>query len=176
MAKGHLAPSGDFVYVSSKWSSYFYINAVPQWNQINNINWRKLENRIRNVAANLNNNLIIYTGAFKNLTLPDSHNTDKGIFLMDYRVAAPKYIWKVVHSLTYDKAIAFVTVNNPFQPIVIDDLPGYDNKICEDYKWDWPERKDVSKGFTYCCSVDALRNSISNVPHLDVTGILNGGE
>lgn len=173
LAKGHLAPNADFVYVSSKRSSYFYINAIPQWHQINNKNWKKIEFNIRNTAANLNTDFRVFTGGFGNLTLPDSNGRNKPIFLMDYRLPAPKYIWKVVYALSNSNAIAFVTVNNPFGPIFDEDLLGCED-ICEKYNWDLPDRNEVRKGFTFCCSVTVLRRSIRDIPAITVRNILRG--
>ncbi len=40
MARGHLAPDADFVYESFQDATYYYFNAAPQWQSINNGNWK----------------------------------------------------------------------------------------------------------------------------------------
>lgn len=39
-ARGHLAPDGDFVHVYEQNATYYFINVVPQWQAINNGNWK----------------------------------------------------------------------------------------------------------------------------------------
>ncbi|ROT83818.1 deoxyribonuclease I [Penaeus vannamei] len=39
-AKGHLAPDADFVTEAEQDATYYYINAVPQWQVFNNGNWK----------------------------------------------------------------------------------------------------------------------------------------
>lgn len=39
-AKGHLAPDADFVTEAEQDATYYYINAVPQWQAFNNGNWK----------------------------------------------------------------------------------------------------------------------------------------
>lgn len=40
LAKGHLAPDADFVLEAEQDATYLYGNAVPQWQAINNGNWK----------------------------------------------------------------------------------------------------------------------------------------
>jgi DNA/RNA non-specific endonuclease len=47
LARGHLFPDADGVFRSQRRATYSYLNAVPQWQSINNGNWKALENRIR---------------------------------------------------------------------------------------------------------------------------------
>lgn len=40
LAKGHLAPDSDFVLEAEQDATYYYANVVPQWQAVNNGNWR----------------------------------------------------------------------------------------------------------------------------------------
>lgn len=42
-ARGHLAPDGDFVHVHEQNATYYYINVIPQWQSINNGNWKVIQ-------------------------------------------------------------------------------------------------------------------------------------
>lgn len=50
LARGHLAPDGDFLYGSWQWSTYFYVNTAPQWQIINAGHWLALERYLRKFA------------------------------------------------------------------------------------------------------------------------------
>ncbi len=39
-ARGHLAPDADFVHIREQNATYYFINVVPQWQSINNGNWK----------------------------------------------------------------------------------------------------------------------------------------
>lgn len=47
LTKGHLAARSDFVYGSQQRSTFWYVNAAPQWASVNGGNWKMLENNIR---------------------------------------------------------------------------------------------------------------------------------
>ncbi|CAL4098416.1 unnamed protein product, partial [Meganyctiphanes norvegica] len=39
-AKGHMSPDADFVTEAEQDATYYYINALPQWQAVNNGNWK----------------------------------------------------------------------------------------------------------------------------------------
>ncbi|KAK8377743.1 hypothetical protein O3P69_014003 [Scylla paramamosain] len=39
-AKGHMSPDADFVLMANQDATYYYINALPQWQAFNNGNWK----------------------------------------------------------------------------------------------------------------------------------------
>lgn len=46
LARGHLSPDADFPLIPLQFSTYFYINACPQWQVINAGNWLKVETMV----------------------------------------------------------------------------------------------------------------------------------
>ena len=57
--RGHLAAKADFVFGAQQISTFWLINAPPMWDVINNGNWGRLEDVIRNYAKS---NHEVYTG------------------------------------------------------------------------------------------------------------------
>lgn len=40
LARGHLAPDGDFIDAASQDASYYFMNTAPQFQSFNNGNWK----------------------------------------------------------------------------------------------------------------------------------------
>lgn len=156
LARGHLAPDGDFLFVSWQFSTYYYINTVPQWQSINNANWKHIESAVRIKADELKEDCIIFTGAFDVLKL-----NNKKITLEKDGLEVPKWTWKVVKVLKSNSGIAFLTYNNPFASSAPNSLC---KDVCKEFGWDWKERKTFTKGYTICCSVSDLMNAVRVVP------------
>lgn len=148
LARGHSAPDGDFIFVSGQIATYHYINTMPQWQSINNANWKHIENEVRSLAGYMKKECIVYTGGFDVLEI-----NSKRISLEPDGLAAPKWTWKIVKVVADNSGIAFVTFNNPFAtqapaPICRD--------ICDEFGWDWKDRKSIQKGYTICCVITDL--------------------
>jgi hypothetical protein len=73
--RGHLSPDADFLFASTQYTSYYYINVSPQWHVINTRNWKKLEMIIRAFAETKRKTFKIITGTYGILTLPDVNGT-----------------------------------------------------------------------------------------------------
>jgi DNA/RNA non-specific endonuclease len=116
-AKGHLTPDADGIYTSCRDATYFYMNTVPQWQKINNGNWKSIEYMARSVAGRIRNEVEVYTGGYQ------SHGsfTTGGVDI-------PKWIFKAV--ITNDAGIVFLTLND----IYAKEKPSEPCKdICGDY-------------------------------------------
>lgn len=111
---------------------------------------------VRTKASQLQRDLTIFTGGFEVLKL-----NNKKISLESDGIDVPKYTFKIIKDFTTNEGIAFVTLNNPFATSVTN-LPCSD--ICNDFGWDWKDRKIFSKGFTICCSTSDLMNTINEIP------------
>lgn len=156
LARGHLAPDGDFIFVSWQFTTYYYINTVPQWQSINNANWKHIESVVRSKADKVKRDLEIFTGGFQVLKL-----NNKKITLEPDGLEVPKWTWKIVKDKFDDSGIAFLTFNNPFTTTSPTNIC---RDICNDNGWDWKDRKTFSKGYTICCSVLDLMNDIPSIP------------
>nr|XP_045618896.1 uncharacterized protein LOC123770784 [Procambarus clarkii] len=172
-AKGHMAPDADFVTVAEQDATYYFINALPQWQAFNNGNWKYLEYATRDLATKHNSDLTIYSGGWGVLELDDINNNPVEIYLglsEDKKVVpAPAITWKVVHDEGRQRAAAVVGVNNPH-------LTRAPAKICSDLcdslGWIDFDVNDLVSGFTYCCSVDDLRQAVPHVPDLGPVALL----
>lgn len=165
-AKGHLAPDADFVTVPEQDATYFYINAVPQWQAFNNGNWKYLEYATRDLAES-HGDLTIYSGGWGVLQLNDINNNIVEIYLglsEDQKVVpAPAVTWKVIHDEARQQAVAVVGVNNPHLTTAPTRLC---DDLCDRLTWINFDISDLVHGFTYCCTVDDLRQAVPHVPDL----------
>lgn len=76
--RGHLTPNAYFTTSDDQQTTYEIINAVPQWQCINQANWKTLETNIRKYSENAK--LDVYTGTFGVLKLKDNNNVEKEIY------------------------------------------------------------------------------------------------
>ncbi|XP_026324451.1 uncharacterized protein LOC113233543 [Hyposmocoma kahamanoa] len=109
ITRGHLAAKTDFVFATGQSSTFWYINAAPQWSTINSGNWETLEKNLRARIANAGYNTMIYTGTLGVTTLRHIDNTPKRIYLDDSnRVPVPEYFYKKPAS--HDDAVPSVAL------------------------------------------------------------------
>ncbi|XP_035911335.1 uncharacterized protein LOC118511861 [Anopheles stephensi] len=161
LAKGHLTPDGDAVLDSWAGSTYFFINAAPEWQVVNGGNWLRVENAARKVASQLDDTVHVYSGVYDILRLPDKNGNPVSVSLGDDgTVEVPKWLWKVVVHQQSGKGIALISLNNPFATVP--------ETLCEDicsrYGWHQKEFQDLRKGYTHCCSVPAAQKAIKLIP------------
>ncbi|XP_055615970.1 uncharacterized protein LOC129762029 [Toxorhynchites rutilus septentrionalis] len=173
LAKGHLTPDRDALLDTWAAATYFYINAAPEWQVVNTGNWKRVENAARKRAETLADTIIVFTGVYDVLQLPDVNRTMVPITLTDKsEIAVPKWFWKILHHTKSDSAIAFVTLNNPFAST----KEYLCKNICNMHGWDQQEFGDLSRGLTYCCTVKELRSVIQSIPvSADAKNVLKFG-
>lgn len=170
LARGHLTPDGDGVYVTSQFITYFLVNTVPQWQVINNGNWKSVESEVRTVASDLRKDLTVVTGGDGVLSLPDVDGNMKDIYLAGGKLPVPKLTWKLVYDADSLLGIVFVCVNNPFTTpasggVVCDD-------VCERYNWGGASWKNYTKGYVSCCDYAGVKEKIAGLPEVGVVGVL----
>lgn len=144
------------IFFSHQWATYYYINVVPQFQSINNGNWKHIENSVRRKAAQLKRELFVFTGAHEILELKN-----KKISLEKNALEVPKWMWKIIMDKESNAGIGFITFNNPFSS----SATHLCKDICIEYGWDWKDRKSFTKGYTICCKIDELMSVIESIPN-----------
>lgn len=156
LARGHLACDADGVFDSWQSATYYYVNVCPQWQGINNGNWKAVEFAVRAKAADLKREVIVYTGAHDVLKLEN-----KNISLVPEGIFVPKWSWKILKDPQSNSGIAFLTLNNPF---ITSNPSMLCTDVCAQYNWSITNSKVFDKGYTVCCEVPDLMNKIAAIP------------
>ncbi|XP_066960206.1 uncharacterized protein [Macrobrachium rosenbergii] len=179
LARGHLAPDSDFFYTAEQDATYFYANVVPQWQDFNNGNWKRLEFAVRELAERQQATLDVWTGSYGVLQMPDANNNAVDMFLGltegKTHVPVPAVLWKVIHNPSTRRAVAIVGVNDVRGQGFSDDIsmmdpPCYD--VCDQLTWiDW-DTQEVRRGRTFCCQVSDLKEIIPSLPNIGSVQLL----
>jgi DNA/RNA endonuclease G (NUC1) len=137
---------------------------------INAGNWLRVENAARSIAGRMQEDLVIFNGAYDILTLPHINGQQVQITLEEGgNIVVPKWYYKVIRSAATNSAIAMVTLNNPFvDSIDANEYPCTD--ICASTGWTNAEYSNFAKGRTICCTVADLRNTVTSVPAEALSG------
>lgn len=159
LAKGHLAPDGDFIYINQQRATYFFANCAPQWQKINSGNWLKLENYVRKFASTKNVTLNIITGTMGNFKLngtvfnlynsDDSDNSKKSM-----KIKIPSHFYKIISYK--NECIVAICSNNPFIEL---------SKICKNVSKEnkWPDYwNETKKGDLYFCELNNFESFYTN--------------
>nr|AAN86143.1 duplex-specific nuclease [Paralithodes camtschaticus] len=172
-AKGHMSPDADFVTVAEQDATYYFINALPQWQAFNNGNWKYLEYATRDLAESHGSDLRVYSGGWSLLQLDDINGNPVDILLGLSEgkevVPVPSLTWKVVYEESSSKAAAIVGINNPHITTAPSPLC---SDLCSSLTWIDFNLDDLAHGYTYCCAVDDLRQAIPYIPDLGNVGLL----
>jgi len=163
LARGHLAPDADFVFKEWQDATYYYGNAVPQWQSINNGNWKQLESSVREKAEKDGKQLLIRTGSFGVMELAAAADNNraaaglKEVWLSSKddktSIPVPKYLFKTITNTETNSTIAILSANNPLLPRVT-----RSTILCEDVciQTGWAQqfnhRDEIERGIVFCCS------------------------
>ncbi|KAK2709941.1 uncharacterized protein LOC136027441 [Artemia franciscana] len=178
LARGHLIANSDFVWDPMQDATFYYMNAAPQYQVINNGNWKSIESAVRDLAIKLKTDLQVITGPFDVLSLPGPSGKPKSVYLTrdsncNQYIPVPKFFWKVIHDPSTKKALAIISINNPF----LTTLPNnyiLCKDVCSSISWIPKDslKSLSSSGYIYCCSVDDLRKSIPDIPNIGNVALL----
>ncbi|XP_059061998.1 uncharacterized protein LOC131854846 isoform X1 [Achroia grisella] len=180
LTRGHLAAKTDFIYATGQSSSFYFINAAPQWQPFNAGNWNWLEQNLRKRIGQAGYNTIVYTGTFCVTQLRDQNNCLVDIFLHtdannNPQVPVPLYFYKVAYDPALRLGTAFISINNPYYTEAEVRVLTFCTDRCRNndaFKWlEWqPDR--IELGYSFCCTVADFRNVIPHLPNFDVIGLL----
>ncbi|XP_059061997.1 uncharacterized protein LOC131854845 [Achroia grisella] len=180
LSRGHLAAKTDFIYATGQRSSFYFINAAPQWQPFNAGNWNWLEQNLRQRIGQAGYNTIVYTGTFGVTQLRDQNNRLVDIFLHtdannNPQVPVPLYFYKVAYDPARRLGTAFISINNPYYTEAEVRALSFCTDRCRNnnaFNWlNWqPDRIDL--GYSFCCTVAEFRSVIPHLPNFDVIGLL----
>lgn len=121
-------------------------------------------------------NLEVITGTSGTLELPDEKGKLRKLYLYQTKIRVPKYFWKLVYNPKTSQGVGIITSNNPFMEK--NATLKICKNICLEHNWlnhnATIEFKDPSQGLTICCSVNDLRQQFTEVPYVEVQGVLSG--
>lgn len=168
LSRGHMTPDADFIFTSGQFATYFYTNVCPQFQTINGGNWRRVEGLARQLAEQEQTKLDIYTGTYRQLTLPSADGDLVHLYMSDTnQIEVPEYVWKIVHNPRTHAAIVFITSNNPFARR--SDIQELCPDVCRQSGIEFSQT--ARRGFTQCCSYDDFSRILSPHP-LNVNRLL----
>lgn len=181
LARGHLAARADFIFETQQRTSFYLMNAAPQWQSFNDGNWVHIENGVRNFLSQRNIDAEVYTGTFGILELADTQGIPRQLFLSfnnqnQGRIPVPQFYYKIVIGTRSRRGIAFVGVNNPHATWA--EINSGRFSICRDVSnqvtfVNW-RRNDLTMGYSYACDVNELAAVLRHLPadRVRTTGLL----
>lgn len=118
----------------------------------------------------------VITGTNGVLELPDNKGKLQKMYLYQRKIRVPKYFWKLIYDPKTSRGIGIITSNNPY--LGNNATLKICKNICLENNWlnrnATIEFKDPSKGLTICCTVNELRETFTEVPFINVEGVLSG--
>ena len=175
LARGHMAARCDFIYGNQQRATFYFINASPQWQTFNALNWAAVEDGSRRLAANRNIKLDVYTGTFGITTLKDINGIGQEIFLdiNNKQVPVPKIFYKVLINRAARSGVVLIGVNNPH--LTLKEIMK-DYIICSDvsakiHYINW-RKEDIRRGYCYACEVNDFLKAVPHISSVDVQNLL----
>lgn len=163
LSRGHMTPDADFIYTTGQFATYFFVNVAPQFQDINAGNWLKVEVMARNLSAQYNTNMLIYTGSYQQLELLSGEGYMVPLSMEDNnQIEVPKWLWKVMIDETSDSGIVMITLNNPFAKK--SDVVEFCTNVCRRAGFNNNQFDRMNKGYTFCCEIEDFKRSINVLP------------
>ncbi|KAB0802705.1 hypothetical protein PPYR_04891 [Photinus pyralis] len=175
LAVGHFAPKADFVFGSQQRLTFYFVNAAPQWQNINGGNWNTMEKNARKLSIERKLDLTVYTGTHGVMTLPDVDGVEQKLYLWTGKkgqrgIPVPAFFYKVIYEPKSQLGIALVSRNDPHTKISKSDYICRD--VCDKVKWLTWKQDNMDLGLVYCCEVDDFRKAVNVLPAFKVKSLL----
>lgn len=177
LARGHLAAKTDYVFGTEQRGTFFFVNAAPQWQSFNAGNWERIEFGVKQYVAKRRLAVLVYTGTFGVLRLPDGGGVLRELWLggAERQIAVPQFFYKVVLDERSGRGIVFVGLNNPHASEADARAGRFD--VCRDFgdrvsyvNWN---RWQMSRGYSYACDVNDFVRVVGDLPlGVRATGLL----
>ncbi|EDW53260.1 uncharacterized protein LOC6612596 [Drosophila sechellia] len=145
--RGHLTPSGDYLYGDQMCATFKYVNVAPMFKSINDRNWETIERWIR-TRISAGGSLRIKTGTNGDLLLPDNRRRQRRIILgAGTKNIMPLWLYKVVRTSSNAPHSVFITLNNIFAR-TRPPAPAF----CTSITCPMALESVAAAGWTYCCN------------------------
>ncbi|EDW04952.1 uncharacterized protein LOC116805396 [Drosophila grimshawi] len=147
--RGHLTASSDFLFGDQAAGTFKYLNVVPQFQSINDGNWKLIEEWIHTQIPNTSI-LNVRTGALGVLSLADSspRRTLKQAYLAGRNQnPVPTWMYKIVRDANNLALHAFITYNNVF----VGASPPAPANCRNPIPCPLNLTSTAAMGYTYCC-------------------------
>jgi len=135
LARGHLAAKTDFPFAAQQNATFYYLNCFPQFQDFNNLNWRALEESIRD--HDFESDVQTYTSVEDILRLPNEHGQIIPLFLINgIQFPISLKVSKII--VTADYIYSFVGFNHPnIDSHEFDDLVNGYTDLCDTERYSW---------------------------------------
>ncbi|CAK1551868.1 unnamed protein product [Leptosia nina] len=179
LARGHLTAKSDQIFATGQRSTFYFINAVPQWQPFNGGNWNSLEQNLRRRIGTAGYKCVVYTGSFGVTQLRNENGQFVDIFLDNTngrrRLPVPLYMYKVAYDASRRVGTAFISINNPhYTAAEARSLQFCTDRCRNNNAFSWlrwqPDRVDL--GYSFCCTISDFRRRIPHLPSFTVNGLL----
>ncbi|XP_076252978.1 salivary endonuclease-like [Rhynchophorus ferrugineus] len=172
LARGHLTANADMFYPAERRSTFFIGNAVPQWQLLNNKNWKRIEESIRKYGEESELDLKVWTGIYGVASSPHKQNkkeTKLYLYVNDDRKAlpVPAHLWKVVYNPKSHLSVVFVGVNNPYITNYVPICENVTDKLGVEINHDYK-----NQGLCYACTFESFKEKVKITLDIDHRGLL----
>lgn len=156
----------DFILGPEQRATFTFINAAPQYQTFNALNWEAVEFGTKQFAADRNITLDVYTGTYGVSQFWNNKGDRRNIYIAwpQLQIPMPMLYYKILINQADQSGIVFIGVNNIF--LTLDEI-NRDYIICTDIgdsvnyiNW---RKTDISRGYMYACDVNEF---LQRVPHI----------
>lgn len=165
----------DFILANEQRATFLFINTAPQWQTFNARNWFAVEMSSRQLAANRNITLDVYTGTFGVTHLWNESGDRRQIFLgwLSRHIPVPMIYYKILVNTADRSGVVLIGVNNVH--LSMDDIRRY-YIVCTDVSdrityVNWV-KNDIVRGYSYACEVNDFLRQVPHIQGLIVNSLL----